>query len=70
MSNKRPDPQEIMALRGSIQERKNLGITAAQDECAELLHTSRRSWQQWERGERRMHAAFWELIQIKAKACQ
>lgn len=70
MKGERPNPQQIIALRALIQTRKSLGITAAQDQCAAMLYTSRRSWQQWERGERRMHAAFWELIQIKAKACQ
>lgn len=60
-----PAPAEVIALREAVQQRDALGITAAQDHCASLVHTSRRSWQQWERGERRMHPAFWELAQIK-----
>jgi hypothetical protein len=47
-----PDPSQIQALRESVQARKGLGITAAQNFCADALHTSRRAWQQWERGER------------------
>lgn len=61
-----PSPAEVIKLREGIQSRFGLGITASQDRCAALLHTSRRSWQQWERGERNMHLAFWELAQIKS----
>lgn len=60
-----PAPSDIIALREKLQGDLNIGITAAQDKCAELLHTSRRAWQQWERGDRKMHPAFWELIKIK-----
>lgn len=60
-----PAPDEVQALRRGLQGRENLGITAAQDRCASMLYTSRRAWQQWERGERKMHPAFWELISIK-----
>jgi hypothetical protein len=55
-----------MALRKQIQTSNGIGITAAQDLCAAMLHTSRRAWQQWERGERNIHPAFWELISIKS----
>lgn len=61
----RPDPADIIELRQQVQERQQLGITAAQDHCAKALHTDRRSWQRWERDERRMHPAFWELAQLK-----
>ena len=61
-----PLPAEVVKLRESIQAREGLGITAAQDLCAGMLHTSRRAWQQWERGERTMHPAFWELARIKS----
>jgi len=60
-----PAPHDVKALREAVQKRNNLGITAGQDLCAAMLHTSRRSWQQWERGERAMHPAFWELATIK-----
>lgn len=60
-----PSQTEVQELRELLQSKKDLGITKAQDVCAENLHTSRRAWQQWERGERKMHRAFWELINIK-----
>ncbi len=65
MTDKNPQCDDIVALRALVQERENIGITAAQDRCAEMLHTSRRAWQQWEKGDRNMHPAFWELINIK-----
>ena len=61
-----PPPEKVKALREQIQTSDSIGITAAQDLCAGMLHTSRRAWQQWERGERNMHPAFWELISIKS----
>lgn len=60
-----PAPEEIRAVRETLQQQRGIGITAAQDVCASLLRTSRRAWQQWERGDRKMHPAFWELLQIK-----
>lgn len=65
---KNPQPVQVRKLRESVQQGLSLGITAAQDTCAEALHTSRRAWQQWERGDRKMHPAFWELAQIKLPA--
>lgn len=52
-----PTTEEITAARESA----GLGKT----EAAELVHTTYRSWQQWEEGDRRMHPAFWELFRIK-----
>lgn len=49
-----PEPAEILAAR------TRAGLT--QTQAGELLHTNCRVWQQWEAGERRMHAAFWELF--------
>lgn len=60
-----PSPDVVIELRQSIQRRYGIGITVAQDKCAEAVHTTRRSWQQWERGERNMHPAFWELASLK-----
>jgi DNA-binding transcriptional regulator YiaG len=60
-----PTREEIAAFRAKAQERYKLNITEAQDWCAKALHTSRRTWQQWEYGERSMHPAFWELVKIK-----
>jgi len=62
---KSPTPQQVTELRESVRASRNVGITAAQDACAEIVHAGRRSWQQWERGDRKMHPAFWELAQIK-----
>lgn len=61
-----PEPAEVVALRESIQAARECGITEAQGLCADWLITGIRSWQQWERGERKMHPAFWELASIKA----
>jgi DNA-binding transcriptional regulator YiaG len=52
-----PTPEQIKDLRTKA------GRTQA--ECAAMLHTSLRSYQQWEAGDRRMHPAFWELLNIK-----
>lgn len=60
-----PTPVHVKVVRESVQERLSLGITAAQDWCAEALHTSRRAFQQWGSGDRGMHPAFWELLTIK-----
>jgi len=61
-----PAPEEVKKLRENIQASEGLGITSAQDRCAAMLHTSRRAWQQWERGDRGMHPAFWELVRLKS----
>lgn len=60
-----PTPEQVKQVRESIQTSSALGITAAQDWCAKSLHTSRRSFQQWETGARAMHPSFWELLKIK-----
>lgn len=54
-----PTPAEVRAAR----EAAGLSQTAA----GELLHTTCRTWQQWESGDRRMHPAFWELFRLKAQ---
>lgn len=61
-----PAPTQVKQLREAVQVSRSIGITAAQDWCAEALHTSRRAFQQWETGARAMHPAFWELLNIKA----
>lgn len=53
-----PAPPEIRAVR----EAAGLSQTAA----AEIVHTTCRTWQQWEAGDRKMHPAFWELFRIKS----
>jgi len=67
MKYQNPPPTEIKKLRGSVQDLLKMNITTAQDWCADNLHASRRAWQQWEHGDRKMHAAFWELANIKLK---
>ena len=61
-----PRPEEVKSAREGIQDVKGIGITAAQDWCADQVHTKRRVWQQWEAGDRGMHPAFWELFRIKS----
>ena len=53
------------SLDGMIErmEREAFGLT--QTEASELIWCSLRAWQQWEAGDRRMHAAFWELFTTK-----
>lgn len=63
MSN--PEPVDVIRSRSQVQVALGCGITDAQDWCANALHTSRRAFQQWEAGDRRMHPAFWELLGIK-----
>jgi DNA (cytosine-5)-methyltransferase 1 len=46
-----------------LQARKSLNLT--QNQAAELLQVSQRTWQQWELNKRKMHPAFWELFLIK-----
>ena len=60
-----PTPEQVKNVREAVQASAALGITAAQDWCAIALHTSRRSFKQWETGTRAMHPAFWELLKIK-----
>lgn len=63
--SRNPRPAEVIAARERVQKQKDIGITDAQTLCANLLHTTIRSWQQWETGDRRMHPAFWALFKIR-----
>jgi putative transcriptional regulator len=54
-----PGSEEIRAAREAA------GLT--QTEAAHLIYCALNSWQQWEAGTRRMHAAFWELFSLKCK---
>ncbi len=62
-SSKTPTPAEIRAARDAA------GLT--QTEAADLVHSTCRSWQQWEAdpsdaaNHRRMHPAFFELFTLK-----
>lgn len=64
-SSSPPSATDVRAAREAVQARLGCGITAAQDWCAEKLHTSRRAFQQWEAGDRRMHPAFFDLLSIR-----
>lgn len=55
-----PAPDAVRAAR----EAAGLSQTAA----GALLHTTCRTWQQWEAGDRRMHPAFWELFLLKSRS--
>lgn len=52
-----PAPEDVFSAR------KNAGLTQAQ--AADLIHSGRRAWQEWESGNRRMHPGLWELFNIK-----
>lgn len=56
-----PTPEQVLAAR------KAAGLT--QSQAAELVHATRRAWQLWESGDRRMHPAFFELFEHK-KPCR
>lgn len=52
-----PDPATVRALR--------LRFDLTQEQAAEIVFVSRRTWQDWERGIADMHAGLWELFKIK-----
>lgn len=54
-----PAPADIITARTAA------GLT--QSAAGALVHTTLRSWQQWEAGDRRMHPGLWELFQIKTR---
>lgn len=51
-----PKPAEIAQLRDEME--------LTQAEAGEILYASERTWQDWERGERRMHPAMWEYLNL------
>ena len=55
-----PTPAQIAAARSAA------GLTRA--EAARLIYSGERAWQEWELGNRTMHAAMWELFLLKAKS--
>ena len=52
-----PTPEQV------LQERTNADLT--QTEAAAIVHAVLGTWQQWEKGKRNMHPAFWELFLLK-----
>lgn len=57
-----PAPEAIRQAR----ENADLSQTAA----AELIHSTLRTWQDWEAGKAKMHAGLWELFQMKVAESQ
>lgn len=67
--SRNPKPKEIKAAR--------IAAGLSQVAAGEMVHVNVNTWQQWEAPEivdlernpqhRRMHAAMWELFQIKVK---
>ena len=53
-----PSPEQIRASR----EAAGLSQSAA----AVLIHSTLRTWQDWEAGKARMHPGLWELFRIKS----
>lgn len=56
---KQPTPEQILAKRTAAH--------LTQTQAALLIHSTKRSWQDWEAGINRMHPAWWELFNIKVK---
>lgn len=53
-----PSPEEIRAAREAA------GLS--QSGAAALIHSTLRTWQDWEAGKARMHPGLWELFRIKS----
>lgn len=53
----RPEPDEIRAAR--------LAAGLTQRQAGEVIGAAERTWQDWERGERNMPPAKWELFRIR-----
>jgi DNA-binding transcriptional regulator YiaG len=54
-----PSPEDIIASRNEA------GLT--QTQASTMVYGSLRAWQQWEAGDRRMHAGLWELFRLKTE---
>lgn len=55
-----PKPEDIRAVREAA--------SLTQTEAAQLIHSTLRTWQDWEAGIARMHPAFWEDFRAKLYA--
>ncbi len=58
-------PRSNPASADIIAGREAAGLT--QTQAAGLVYSSLRTWQQWEAGDRRMHAGLWELFKLKTE---
>jgi DNA-binding transcriptional regulator YiaG len=54
-----PTPEEIKDARAAA------GLS--QPAAAELIYSTKRTWQDWEAGIAKMHPGLWELFLIKTK---
>ena len=54
-----PTPTQIRAARDRA------GLT--QTQAAELIHSTLRTWQDWEAGIAAMHPGLWELFRLKGR---
>ena len=57
---KSPSKEEVREARTSL--------SLTQEAAGKLINVSRKTWVKYESGERNMHAAFWELFQMKTDA--
>jgi DNA-binding transcriptional regulator YiaG len=55
-----PTPEQIRKARDAV------GLS--QTTAAELIHSTMRTWQDWEAGKAKMHPGLWELFAIKSKS--
>lgn len=62
---KRAGQGEVPAHAEILKARETLGLT--QKQCADRIHRTLRNWQRFERGERKMDPALWELFCIKTR---
>lgn len=53
-----PTPTEIKQAR--------IEVSLTQTQAANLIYKNIRTWQQWEKGDREMDPAFFELFKIKS----
>lgn len=58
----RPEPSAIRTARQAM------GLSQAA--AAAMIHSTTRTWEDWEAGKSNMHAGLWELFQIKCKALE
>lgn len=56
-SARNPKPREILEAR--------LAANLTQTQAAEMIHSTLRTWQDWEAGIARMHPGLWELFLTK-----
>ena len=54
-----PTPDQVRDAR--------VALNMTRHDAARIIYCTERSWQSWEIGDRPMHAAFWELFNIKSK---